>query len=456
MINSLYARVVLTFLGVVIVSLLSGFFVQSYFYKSHIGAIVEEKMIGNAQMIIQLYKKLAPKDAKAFAEVSNSMPFYKIRFYDSSGTLLNPGSAAPDRQKDQPYLQQVLKQNKIYRNGSSEDDEITVGLPFALNGSPHALLVTTQTVFFLDEIDSLIRYQQLFTLGLGSILVLIAARYMVRPLRKLTHATQRMARGDFNVGLSTKRRDEIGQLTLSFNAMAAELGKLDMLRRRFVSDVSHEIQSPLTSIKGYTRVLKIKSMDGKTRMQMLNIIDEESDRLSRLCDDLLELTSLEHEHAKPDLQKFRLDEQLRKAVIRLEPQWSARNLDMQLMLEPITIVADEDRMNQVWNNLLGNCIKFTADHGKIMVESFKKGESAVVRMTDNGIGIPEEEISQIFKPFYKVDTARKRNISGNGIGLSIVKRIVDLHHGKIEVSSRLGSGTSFSITLPLEDTKPEL
>nr|WP_269846967.1 HAMP domain-containing sensor histidine kinase [Paenibacillus sonchi] len=279
---------------------------------------------------------------------------------------------------------------------------------------------------------------------------------MVRPLRKLTHATQKMARGDFNVGLSTKRRDEIGQLTLSFNTMAAELGKLDMLRRRFVSDVSHEIQSPLTSIKGYTRVLKIKSMDEKTRMQMLDIIDEESDRLSRLCDDLLELTSLEHEHAKPVPQKFRLDEQLRKAVIRLEPQWSARNLDMQLMLEPITVVADEDRMNQVWNNLLGNCIKFTADHGKIMVESFKKSECAIVRMTDNGIGIPEEEISQIFKPFYKVDTARKRNISGNGIGLSIVKRIVDLHHGKIEVSSRLGSGTSFSITLPLEDTKPEL
>lgn len=126
------------------------------------------------------------------------------------------------------------------------------------------------------------------------------------------------------------------------------------------------------------------------------------------------------------------------------------------MLEPITIVADEDKMNQVWNNLLGNCIKFTADHGKIMVESFKKGESAVVRMTDNGIGIPEEEISQIFKPFYKVDKARNRNVSGNGIGLSIVKRIVDLHHGKIEVSSRLGGGTSFSITLPLEDTKPEL
>ena len=414
-------------------------------------------MIGNAQMIIQLYKKLAPKDAKAFVEVSNSMPFYKLRFFDSAGTLLNPGSAAPAQQKDQPYLQQVLKQNKIYRNESSEDDEITVGLPFALNDSPHVLLVTTQTTFFLDEIDSLTQYQQLFTLGLGSILVLIAARYMVRPLRKLTHATQRMARGDFNVGLSTKRRDEIGQLTLSFNAMAAELGRLDMLRRRFVSDVSHEIQSPLTSIKGYTRVLKIKSMDEKTRMRMLNIIDEESDRLSRLCDDLLELTSLEHEHAKPTPQKFRLDEQLRKAVIRLEPQWSARNLDMQLMmLEPITIVADEDKMNQVWNNLLGNCIKFTADHGMIMVESFKKNESAVVRITDNGIGIPEEEISQIFKPFSKVDKARNRNVSGNGIGLSIVKRIVDLHHGKIEVSSRLGSGTSFSIILPLEDTKPEL
>ncbi|BFH64200.1 sensor histidine kinase [Paenibacillus azoreducens] len=456
MINSLYARVVVMFVGSVIVSLVAGFLVQSYLYKNRVESIVEQKMIENAQMIIGLYQKLNPRDAKAFVDVSNSMPFYTIRLYDGEGMLLNPGSGEPYRQLDQPRLEQVLKHNKTYRGRSGGNDDITVGLPFLLNGAPYALLITTEVGFFLNEIDSLIKYQQLFLLGLGSILALIAARYLIRPLRLLTHAAQKMSKGDFAVGLPVKRRDEIGQLTHSFNVMANELGRLDKLRRRFVSDVSHEIQSPLTSIKGYTSVLKLKSMDEQSRIRMLNIIEEESDRLSRLCDDLLELSSLEHEYPKLDAKPFRLDEQLRQAVIRLEPLWSVRNLDMQLALEPINIVADEDKLNQVWSNLLGNGIKFTGDSGKITVEAYVKGRSAAVRITDSGIGIPKEEIGQIFKPFYKVDQARNRNISGNGIGLSIVKRIVDLHRGEIEVFSQPGTGTSFMIILPLQYVKPEL
>lgn len=454
MIKSLYARVVIAFLGAVIISLLVGWITQIYFFRNHLETIVQEKLIVHATTIIQALKQSDKENAKALMEVSNSMPFYVIQFYDSEGKLLNPGRAAENQQIIQPHLQKVLRQNTIYRNESSEADEITVGLPYLFNGSPHAIFITTQAGFLMDEINSVIDYQQLFLLGMGSILVLFATRYIVRPLQLLTKATQRMATGDFSVGFSSKRSDEIGQLTRSFNAMAAELGKLDMLRRRFVSDVSHEIQSPLTSIKGYTRVLKLKAMDEQSRVRMLTIIEEETDRLSRLCDDLLELSSLEHEQPKLVPHLFRLDEQLRKAVIRLEPLWSAHSHEMQLMLEPISILADEDKLNQVWNNLIGNSIKFTDDQGQISVSAVKKGDSVLVTITDNGIGIPEEEVSQIFKPFYKVDKARNRKIGGNGIGLSIVKRIVDLHHGEIEVSSRPGGGTTFSIKLPLQYVRP--
>ncbi|MFP3391583.1 sensor histidine kinase [Brevibacillus sp. SIMBA_040] len=456
MIKSLYARIVITFLTAVIISLFVGGITINHLFESRIDFIVQEKMISNAETIIQAYKQLESNDAKALMEVSSSIPFYAIQIYDSQGNLLNPGKTVQNQLDVKPHLEKVLKQNNMYRNESSEDENITVGLPFELNGSPHAIFITTQMDFFLDEIDQLIKYLQLFVLGLGSVLVIIAARYMIRPLQLLTRATQRMAKGDFRVVLHTNRSDEIGQLTRSFNTMAADLGKLDMIRRRFVSDVSHEIQSPLTSIKGFTQVLMHNPIDEQSRRRLLSIIEEESNRLSRLCGDLLELSSLEHEHLRLSPQTFRLDEQLRQAVIRLEPQWAAHHLNMRLQLESIFIYADEDKLNQVWINLIGNSIKFSDDQGVINIEAVRKGQNVLVNIRNGGIGIPEGEISQIFKPFYKVDKARDRNVSGNGIGLSIVKQIVDLHQGQIDVSSKPETGTTFSLTFPITCCKPEL
>ncbi|GGF79047.1 two-component sensor histidine kinase [Paenibacillus albidus] len=456
MIKSLYARIVITFLCIVTISVILGGLIINYFYESHVESTVQKKMIANAEMIVQVYKQVEQGGEKTLMEISNSFPFYAVQIYDSYGTLLYPGRTVMDQQEVQPYLQKVLKQNAGYHKQSNENGDITVGLPFMLNGLPHAIFITTQVSILLDEINDLTEFLQFFVLGLGSVLVLIATRYIVRPLQVLTRATQRMAKGDFSVSLHTKRSDDIGQLTRSFNTMRAELGRLDTIRKRFVADVSHEFQSPLTSIKGFTHVLKHKPMDEQSRIRLLSIIEEESNRLSRLCVDLLELSSLEHEQLRLAPQTFRLDEQLRKSVIRLEPQWFIHNLDIQLILEPISILADEDQLNQVWINIIGNSIKFTGHQGRIIVAARKQGQNVLVTITDNGIGIAEEDLSQIFKPFYKADKARNRNVRGNGIGLSIVKQIVDLHHGQVEVSSKVGTGTTFRVTFPQHFAEPEL
>ncbi|MHA6529107.1 sensor histidine kinase [Paenibacillus sp. BAC0078] len=456
MIKSLYVRVVFTFLGAVIVSLVIASLLINRIFIGEIKAAVQENMIDSGKTIITAYQEANGANVDSLMKGITSLPLYSVRMYDSEGREIYSSGVAPAKQKerDAEQLKSVLL-GGVYRSGINEN-HLSVGLPFTVEGSPRALFITPEISRILSMMSGFLRTQLLFVLGLGSVLILIAARYIVRPLQLLTRATRRMAKGDFNVSLPTKRSDEIGELTRSFNVMARELGELEAIRKQFVSDVSHEIQSPLTSIKGFTQALKHKQLDEASRMRLLDIIEEESDRLSRLSGDLLQLSLLEYEHFQLEPVEFSLDEQLRKAVIALEPQWSARGISMELELEPVVIVADEDKFSQVWSNLLSNSIKFTGPGGTVGISATQKGNEVLVKVTDNGIGMPVEELQHIFKPFYKLDKARERKAGGSGIGLSIVKRIADLHHARIEVDSEPGAGTTISLWLPLVYAKPEL
>ncbi|WP_082926886.1 sensor histidine kinase [Paenibacillus tuaregi] len=455
MIKSLYARIVLSFIGVVSLSLVVGGSIINYFYENRIDTLVQDKMIVHAQSMIRAYKQLGGQNGSLFMEASGSIPFYAIQIYDNreqqvytSGT--EPAQELPDIQAG---IRHVLKSKQIYRDVSKREDHITIGLPFELGGLTHVLFMTAQLDFFLSETGTQIQYLQLFVFVLGSVLVVIAARYIVRPLRLLIQASQTVSRGNFEVDLHSTRNDDIGQLTRSFKAMASELGRMDGIRRRFVSDVSHELGTPLTNIRGYAHALRHKRLDEASRNRLLGIIEEESDRMSRMCGDLLQLTSLEHEQQLSSVRSFRLDEQLRQAVIRLEPKWSEFQLEMQLRLEEVTITADEDKLFQVWLNLIGNSIKFSSTGGRIILTARQTGQVVSMSVTDNGIGVPGGELSRIFKPFYKVDPSRERQVGGHGLGLSIVRQIVDLHYGKVEVTSQPGIETTFTVILPLRYMK---
>lgn len=452
MIKSLYVRVVITFLGAIFISGSVAGLLNNRIYLGQIQTMVQDNMIESGKMIIKAYQEEDGQNLESLMKGISSLPLYAVRIYDSEGKQLYSSSKETNEQalKYEGSLQSVL-QGGVFRSSQNEGGKgwLTVGLPFMIEGSPRALFITPEIGELLDKIASFMKSQLLIVLGCGSLLILLAARYIVRPLQQLTRATRRMAKGDFSVSLQTKRNDEIGQLTRSFNVMAQELGTLEGIRKQFVSDVSHEFQSPLTSIKGFTQALKRKDMDEASRLRLLNIIEEESDRLSRLCGDLLQLSTLEYEHFQLTPESFSLDEQLRKIVIALEPQWSAKNVNIELELSSISIVADEDRLSQIWSNLLSNSIKFTGENGWITITAIEKGEQVLVEIEDNGVGMPEEEIRNIFKPFYKVDKAREREMGGSGIGLSIVKRVVDLHQGNIEVASALGKGTKVSVQLPL-------
>lgn len=268
-------------------------------------------------------------------------------------------------------------------------------------------------------------------------------------------ALRQISTGDFNVKLDLKAndRDQFGQLISGINNMAVELGEMEKMRQEFISNVSHEIQSPLTSINGFAKALKNINLTDEKRLHYLTIIETESERLSKISDNLLKLTSLESQHHPFEPKQYRLDKQLRNVVLACEPSWLNKNIEMDIQLESVLFIADEDLMNQVWMNLISNSIKFTSNKGTIRICLTAQHDTILVTITDNGIGMTEEDQKHIFERFFKSDQSRTATNGGSGLGLSIVKRIVDMHHGAISVQSKLGEGTTFFIKMPFNQSE---
>jgi two-component system phosphate regulon sensor histidine kinase PhoR len=263
-------------------------------------------------------------------------------------------------------------------------------------------------------------------------------------------ALDNIAKGNFDVFIEQDERGHYNMLTDSINKMAKELGSMEQLRQDFISNISHEFQSPLTSISGYASLLR---KDGATLKQLeyATIIEEESKRLSKLSENLLRLSALEAEDSAITKSAFRLDRQIENVALLLEPQWKAKNIIPETSLPKITVCGNEDLLKHVWINLLVNAIKFTPENGEIYVSLKLVGENAVCVISDNGIGIAPSDQMHIFERFYKVDKSRDRSLGGNGLELALVKKIVKMHEGDITVESTLGKGTSFKVELPMNE-----
>ncbi len=270
-------------------------------------------------------------------------------------------------------------------------------------------------------------------------------------LLQLINAMKQLSKGNFNVTLETNPRfmGQFGPLVTSFNEMASELNRMEQMRQEFISNVSHEIQSPLTSITGFARALQSDNLSLETRRHYLEIIETESKRLSRMSDNLLKLTSLESNHHPFEKKSYRLDRQLRHIILACEPLWQEKNIEMDVDLPELSIAADEDLMSQVWINLLNNSIKFTPEGGTISLRLAKTDNHITVDIADTGIGISKEAFPHLFERFYKEDKARVRSGGGSGLGLSIVKKIVDMHGGEVSAGNRAPKGAAFTVVLPV-------
>ena len=276
---------------------------------------------------------------------------------------------------------------------------------------------------------------------IGSILFLLAGKMIVKPIRRLTNATEKIAKGDFDIDIRSNRKDEIGTLIHSFNTMAGELRSIEMLRNDFISDISHEFKTPLTSIEGYTKLLKI--CDDEEKEEYIDIITEETRRLSILATSILTLNKIENENIPNSIESFSMDEGIRKAIVLLENEWLEKDIEFEIDLEDIDYKGNENLMYQVWINLIHNAIKFSNERGTIEVNLYKEDNNIVFSLKDNGQGISHEDQGRVFEKFYKTD--KSRSADGNGLGLSIVKRIVDIHGGYLAIESEIDKGTEIII-----------
>lgn len=274
-------------------------------------------------------------------------------------------------------------------------------------------------------------------------------------INEIEEVIDKISKGDFGIQIDRKKykdenygNDHLTDLVDKINNMAKELGEMETMRQDFVSNVSHEIQSPLTSIRGFVSLLKDETLSKQDRLHYIEVIQSESQRLSKLSENLLRLSTLESEFAEFNPKQYSLGRQLKDIILLMEPQWSAKEIEISLNVEKVEVFADEDLINQVWINLLNNSIKFTPDRGKISLSVSEDDIKVLVEISDNGIGMKEETIPHVFERFYMADKARSRSVGGSGLGLSIVKRIVQIHHGSIEVESKFGEGTTFKIIIP--------
>lgn len=284
--------------------------------------------------------------------------------------------------------------------------------------------------------------------GIGYVFAKIIRSKQRNLFQEVINALRRIASGDFNVQLETLKRDDpFTTLIDHINDMAKQLKQMEDMRQEFISNVSHEIQSPLTSIGGFARALHSADLTPDERSHYLNVIETECRRLSKLSDNLLKLTSLESDHHPFERKTYRLDQQLRTIILACEPHWVEKDLEMDVMLEKVTIFADEDLLSQAWINLIHNSIKFTPNSGKIHIQLSRIDDKAVIKISDTGIGISEKDQVHIFERFYKADKARERSKGGSGLGLSIVKKIIEMHNGTIFVESEEGKGTTFTVTI---------
>jgi len=291
----------------------------------------------------------------------------------------------------------------------------------------------------------------LIAVAIALVITFFLSRRILAPVKALTSAAKRLGHGDFSQRVQVRDRSEIGELANTFNSMASDLERAEQLRQNMVADVAHELRTPLSNIRGYLEAVRDGVMEPDTAT--ISSLDEEAVLLSRLVDDLQELSLAEAGELKLVCQAENIGELLKQTVAGVQTQATAKGLSMSIdlpdKLPPVNI--DSHRISQVLHNLLENAVAHSAKGDTVTVTVRQKNNYVEVVVSDTGEGIPAEDLPNIFERFYRVDKSRARATGGTGLGLTIAKRLVEAHGGKIEAHSEPGKGSRFAFTLPIAD-----
>lgn len=305
---------------------------------------------------------------------------------------------------------------------------------------------TSYVILFMVAISAL----------MGAVIAIFGGKFPLKPINNLISNMNSLASGDYKVrmefGKPITNYPTFVEISDSFNRLAEELQNTEMLRSDFIDNFSHEFKTPIVSIAGLAKLLKKGNLTEEQRIQYLDAIEKESLRLSYMATNVLNLTKVENQTILTEITSFNVSEQIRSCVLLLEDKWSKKEIDLQLDFDEHMIDANEELLKQVWINLIDNAVKFVPEFGIISITIKDQGEYLNVEIGNSGSEIPLESQKKIFNKFYQADESH--STEGNGIGLAIVKRIVDLHHGEVFVESGNGM-TAFTVRLPkVHNSKP--
>ena len=326
---------------------------------------------------------------------------------------------------------------------------------FAITGGTTAIIFFTLYGILASQAISvnaflLIAAMTLSSLLIGAILAAFAPKFAFKRLSRISEGMREISRGNFKTRVPEADKadalSEFGELERSFNQMASELDGLEIFKNDFINNFSHEFKTPIVSLRGFARQLQGGNLTEEQRKEYIDIIVTESERLAKMSSNVLLLSKLENQQIVSEQTTFDLDEQIRGCILLLEKEWSEKEIELDIDLDPVKYTFNEEMLSHVFINLVSNAVKFTPKGGNIACRLNENETEITFKITDSGIGMTEETKSRIFEKFYQGDTSHSG--LGNGIGLNIVHRIITLAGGSISVDSELEKGSTFTIKLP--------
>lgn len=458
--KTLYVKIIVITMAIMIASALVGFVVSNIYYHYYLKPQNDEKVTHIASNIVDILER---DNYEEMPQYLSSMTDLGYQFYlvDESGNGTFYGEPFRKENITGQAIQTVINDGDVYHGIEAfpwklfitgffnNELKNTVGVPVTVSEEKYALFVRQSTSQQFGEMRIFLAMMLIFILIFSFLLVLISTRFIVNPIKHLTEATKKIAAGNYHIKLNSNRRDEIGRLASNFSIMSDSLEKTEEKRQAFVSNVSHEIQSPLTSIQGFSQALREETLSESDRDHYLSIIEQESRRLSLLSKQLLTLSFLDSQTEHIESVSYNLLEQLKEVISVTKWDWQKKDIAIELNVRPeLKINGDPKLLHQVWANLLTNAIRYTEPEGLISIEANENRQDIEIIFKDTGIGISTENLSQIFERFYIVDQARTRTHTSTGLGLAITKKIIEIHDGSIMVESELNKGSTFTVTLP--------
>ena len=330
---------------------------------------------------------------------------------------------------------------------------IYLGVVCLMSGVHQGLLVLMHKLGWGELVQTLV---PMFYWGLVAVGLTLFTRKKIKetyevPLHRLAKATEEVAGGDFSVYVPTvhaaNRLDYLDVMILDFNKMVEELGSVETLKTDFISNVSHEMKTPIAIIKNYAQLIQMENTTEEEKLEYAENIEAAAERLAILISNILKLNKLENQRIDPDIEVYDLCRQLEDCILQYEEMWDKKDLNLEVEMEDRAMVqADPSLMELVWNNLLSNAIKFTDPGGSVQVRQKFRDSFIEVEVTDTGCGMNLESVKHIFDKFYQGDTSHSKE--GNGLGLALVKRVLVLMDGEISVKSEEGKGSTFKVILP--------